>query len=85
MEASIASFRKAVTIEAGWFTYEKLLDGRVIAIAKSWSYEGATESEMEQLFADLIEGLCRHPELFNGMTKDQFLDGVNQFAGQGSF
>ena len=77
-------FRSAVTIEAGHSTMETLLDGRKVELAKSWSFEKMTEDEFEQLYADMIEGLCRHTELFNGMTRDDFLNGVMQFAGQGN-
>jgi len=77
-------FRKAMTIEAGHSHYETLLDGRVVEIADSWAFENMTEDTFERLYADMIEGLCRHTELFNGMTRDDFLNGVMQFAGQGN-
>ena len=74
-------FRKAVTIEAGFSTMETLLDGRKVELAKSWAFENMSEDSFEDLYSAMIDGLCRHADLFGGMTRDQFLDGISSFAG----
>ena len=76
---NIKHFREAVTIEAGFFTWKKLLDGSEIKVAKSWAFDNMSEDEFSELFVAMINALVKHSEMFGGAEPDVFEAGVYRF------
>ena len=81
--SDINEFREAVTIEAGFFTWKKMLGGEEIKVAKSWAFDAMTEAEFGDLYNAMIAAMLRHSAtVFNGVDAYVFERQLSNFSGE---
>ena len=72
------SFRKQLTIQAGYFNTTYSLDGTGFVIeAKSLSFASMEQEEFEQCYSALINAAIKH--VFTGTTDEKILNRLQEF------